>query len=173
LTTQDRRSYRGSAKRGATLANGARPNALGVELIAAEAARPAEHLDTLDYILRGRAAGLNAYSRENQAEQISLFERALALDPQSVEAQIHLANALVRRMLSGTTGDATGDLRRAEGLVGRALAAKPRSAYAHFVKGFVLHAQNRWHEAVPEFETALALDRNMVGATAGNGPSPR
>jgi adenylate cyclase len=67
-------------------------------------------------------------------------------------------------MLSGTTGDATRDLRRAEGLVGRALAAKPRSAYAHFVKGFVLHAQNRWHEAVPEFETALALDRNMVGA---------
>jgi len=39
-----------------------------------------------------------------------------------------------------------------------------RTAYGHFVKGFVLHAQNRWQEAVPEFETALALDRNMVGA---------
>jgi adenylate cyclase len=139
-------------------------NALGVELIAAEAARPAEHPDTLDYILRGRAAGLKPYSRENQAEQISLFEQALALDPQSVEAQIRLANALVRRVLSGMTGEATGDLRRAEGLVGQALAVKPRSAYGHFVKGFVLHAQNRWQEAVPEFETALALDRNMVGA---------
>jgi TolB-like protein/Flp pilus assembly protein TadD len=139
-------------------------NALGVELIAAEAARPGEHPDTLDYILRGRAAGLKPYSRENQAEQISLFEHALALDPQSVEAQIRLANALVRRVLNGTTGEATGDLRRAEGLVGQALAAKSRSAYGHFVKGFVLHAQNRWQEAVPEFETALALDRNMVGA---------
>src|SRR6266851_5131794 len=32
-------------------------NALGVELIAAEAARPTEHPDALDYILRGRAAG--------------------------------------------------------------------------------------------------------------------
>ena len=30
-------------------------NALGVELIAAEATRPAEHPDTLNYILRGRA----------------------------------------------------------------------------------------------------------------------
>ena len=30
-------------------------NALGVELIAAEAARPTEHPDALDYILRGRA----------------------------------------------------------------------------------------------------------------------
>jgi TolB-like protein/Flp pilus assembly protein TadD len=139
-------------------------NALGVALIAAEAARPAEHPDTLNYILRGRAAGLKPYSRENQAEQISLFEHALALDPQSVEAQVRLANALVRRALNGTTGEATGDLRRAEGLVGQALAAKPRSAYGHFVKGFVLHAQNRWQEAVPEFETALALDRNMVDA---------
>jgi adenylate cyclase len=139
-------------------------NALGVELIAAEAARLAEHPDTLDYILRGRAAGLKPYSRENQAEQISLFEHALALDPQSVEAQIRLANALVRRVLNGTTGEAMGDLRRAEGLVGQALAAKPRNAYGHFVKGFVLHAQNRWQEAVPEFETALALDRNMVSA---------
>ena len=33
-------------------------NALGVELIAAEAARPTEHPDALDYILRGRAARL-------------------------------------------------------------------------------------------------------------------
>jgi TolB-like protein/class 3 adenylate cyclase/Flp pilus assembly protein TadD len=139
-------------------------NGLGVELIAAEAARPAEHPDTLDYILRGRAARLKPYSRENQAEQISMFEHALALDPQSVEAKMRLANTLVRRTLNGTTGEATGDLGRAEQLVGQALAAKPRSAYGHFVKGFVLHAQNRWQEAVPEFETALALDRNMVSA---------
>ena len=100
-------------------------NALGVELVAREAARPTEHPDALDYILRGASAGLKPYSRENLAEQISLFEHALALDPQSVEAQVRLANALVRRALNGTTGEATGDLRRAEGLVGQALAAKP------------------------------------------------
>jgi TolB-like protein len=39
-------------------------NALGVELIKAEAARPAEHLDALDYILRGRATYLRPPSRE-------------------------------------------------------------------------------------------------------------
>jgi adenylate cyclase len=139
-------------------------NALGVELIAAEASRPPEHPDTLDYILRGRAAGLKPYSREHLAEEISLFEHALALDPQSVEAQMQLADALVRRVLNGTTGEASGDLRRAEGLVCQALAAKPRSSYGHFVKGFVLNAQARSREAVPEFETALALDRNIVRA---------
>jgi TolB-like protein len=139
-------------------------NALGVELIAVEAARPTEHPDALDYILRGRAARLRPNSRDVYAEAISLFEHALALDPQFVEARIQLANSLVGRVLDLMTDSAATDLARAEGLVGEALAASPRSAYAHFVKGFVLRAQNRWEEAVPEFETALALDRNMVRA---------
>src|ERR1700736_6391150 len=42
-------------------------NALGVELIAAEAARPTEHPDALDYILRGRAAGFKPNSRASYA----------------------------------------------------------------------------------------------------------
>src|SRR5271166_5208639 len=90
-------------------------NALGVELIAAEAARPTEHPDALDYILRGRAAGLKPPSRENFAEMISLFEHALALDPQSVEAQSRLAGSLVDRVHDPIIGSATADLKRAEG----------------------------------------------------------
>jgi TolB-like protein len=117
--------------------------ALRVELIAVEAARPTEHLDALDYILRGRAVRLRPNSRDVYAEAIGLFERALALDPQFVEAQSQLANSLVGRVLDGMTNSAAGDLARAKGLVGKALEAKPRSVYAHFAKGFVLRAQNR------------------------------
>ena len=144
-------------------------NALGIELIAAEAARPAQNADALDYILRGRAAALKPDSRENFAERISLLEHALALDQQSVETQTLLANGLVGRVLAGMTDSAAADLTRAEGLVGQALAALPRSAYAHYVKGRVLRAQNRWEDAVPEYETALALNRNLVGALNGLG----
>ena len=61
--------------------------ALNLELLAVEAARPTEHPDALDYILRGRAAWLKPRSRDTYAEAISLFEHALALDPGSVEAQ--------------------------------------------------------------------------------------
>jgi len=139
-------------------------NTLGVELIAAEAARRTEHPDALDYILRGRAAGLRPYSSANQREQIGLFEHALAHDPESVEAQSRLALLLVERVVSLMSDSATVDLERAEGLVARALAAKPRSAVAHFVKGRVLQAQKRWEEAIFEYESALALDRNLVGA---------
>ena len=66
-------------------------NELGAELIAAEPDRSTEHPDALDYILRGRAAGLRPPSRAVYAEVISLYERALALDPQSAEAQRRLA----------------------------------------------------------------------------------
>jgi adenylate cyclase len=144
-------------------------NALSVELIAAETTRPTEHPDALDYILRGRAAQSKPVSRENFAEQISLFEHALALDPQSFEGQSRLAIALAGRVLNGVTDSAGADLARAEGLVGQALAASPRYAYAHHTKATVLRAQNRCEEATPEYETALALNHNMAYALIGLG----
>jgi TolB-like protein len=73
--------------------------ALGSELMIAAAAHPTEHPDALDYIFRGRAALSKPPTRDNYAEAIRLFERALALDPQSVEAQSWLAIVLARRVL--------------------------------------------------------------------------
>ncbi len=136
-------------------------NALGVELIAAEAARPSEHPDALDYILRGRAG------KPTFGEAISLFERALELDPRSVEAQSQLAHLLSGRVLTGMSSQPPADLARAQGLVNQALAASPRYAFTHFVKGQVLRGQERWEEAIPEYERALALDRNLVAALSG------
>jgi TolB-like protein/class 3 adenylate cyclase len=139
-------------------------NALNLELIAAEAARPTGHPDALDYILRGRAARLKPNSRNVYAEAISMYERALALDPRSAEAQSLLAGALAGRALDGMTDTATTDISRAEGLVGQALAASPRSALSHYARGQVLRAQHRWEEAIPEYETVLALNRNAAQA---------
>jgi tetratricopeptide (TPR) repeat protein len=56
------------------------------------------------------------------------------------------------------------DLARAAELVGRALAASPCSATVHFAKGEILRAQGRFTEAIPEFETVLALDQNNAWA---------
>jgi adenylate cyclase len=137
-------------------------NALGGELIAAEAARPTERPDALDYILRGRAAFLKPTSRDNYAEMIGLFEHALALDPRSVEAQGLLAAVLSMRVLTGMTESTASDLTRAEELAGRALAASPRRPLPHWAKGQVLRAQHQCEKAIPEFETALASNRNSV-----------
>jgi adenylate cyclase len=136
-------------------------NTLSIELTAAEVSRPTSNPDAVDYILRGRDAQAKGASQENRETAIGLFERALALDPRSVEARSRLAAALVNR---GTTVTDTTDFRRAEALINQALAASPRDAYAHYVKGRLFFAERRCEEAIPEFETALALDRNLVNA---------
>src|SRR5262252_4509359 len=84
--------------------------ALDLELIGAEAARPAEHPDALDYILRGRAASNKPQTRDTRAEAIGLFERALVVDPRSVEAQAALAGALTGRALDGMATSAVADI---------------------------------------------------------------
>jgi len=139
-------------------------NALGVELIVAEVARSNEHPDALDYVLRGRAGLLKPPTPDTFREAINLLEHALTVDPQSVEAQSWLAWALIGRERTGMSGSAAADIARADGLVGQVLAVSPRNAFAHSVKGTVLRAQSRYEEAIPEFETALSFNRNMVNA---------
>jgi len=139
-------------------------NALDIELVAAEAVRQTQHPDALGYLLRGRATRLKRNSPEVFDEAIDLFEHALALDPQSVEIQSRLAGNLVIRVLDGMTNSAKSDLARAGALIDQALAASPRYAPAHFVKGQLLRAQHRWPEAIPEFEMVLAVNPNDTEA---------
>jgi adenylate cyclase len=138
--------------------------ALNQQLIAAEAARRTERPDVLEYILRARAAYAKPISRERNAEGIRLLEAALALDPHSAEAQSMLARALAGRVLNGLSDSTAADLERATELSEQALAASPSSPLAHVAKAHLLRAQRRYAEAIPEYETALAYDRNYVYA---------
>jgi TolB-like protein/class 3 adenylate cyclase/Tfp pilus assembly protein PilF len=137
-------------------------NTLNLELVTAEAARPTENPDALDYILHGRAIRAKPNSPKVIAQAIDLFERALSLDPQSVEAQSLLANALVVRVLDGMTASGAKDLARADELVNQALAAAPRYAFARATKGDILRARMRYEEAIPQYEMALSLNSNMA-----------
>ena len=138
--------------------------ALRGELVASEAARTTERSDVLDYLLRGQAAALKLPSRDSCAEVICLFEQALALDPGSVEAQSFLAISLAARAIEGWTDSAPNDIERAEQLSQQALTEAPRSPLAHCAKGQVMRAQKRYVEAIPEYEMAIALNRNLVSA---------
>jgi TolB-like protein len=140
--------------------------ALDLELVEAEAACPIEHPDALDYILRGRAVTAKPRTRGNWAEMISLFERALALDPRSVSAQSWLATVLTSRVLDEMADKAAADMARAEQLVEQALALSPHNLLGHYAKAQVLRAQGRYNEAIPEYETVLTINRNWVGAIA-------
>jgi adenylate cyclase len=146
--------------------------ALNLELVRAEAARPASaNPDALDCILRGRAAyeHLGGSTPDRFVQAIGWFERALALDPSSVAAQALLAWALVGRVLDQISLAPDADIERAERLIETVLAESPSHAVAHFAKAQVLRAQHHYEAAIPEYETAISLNRNWVMAIANLG----
>jgi tetratricopeptide (TPR) repeat protein len=143
--------------------------ALNLELVGAEATRPVERPDAFDYILQGRAAFNKGVTRENLANAISLIENALALDPNSPNAKGLLAEMLAGRVLEQITDTVAADLQRAEGLIKETLAVAPGNPLAHFAKAQILRCQNQFEAAIPEYEIAIALNRNWVAALAALG----
>jgi adenylate cyclase len=71
---------------------------------------------------------------------------------------------LISRVLDNMTTSRVADLERAEELSLQALAASPRSPLARHGKGQLRRAQRRLEEAIPEYETAVALDRNSAAS---------
>ncbi|HEV8679521.1 MAG TPA: adenylate/guanylate cyclase domain-containing protein [Stellaceae bacterium] len=131
-------------------------------MVAEEAGRVTDHPDALDYIFRGRAALIKPVSLATSDEAIANFERALVLDPTATRAQIGLASALISRVLDEFSGVPETDLKHAEALLDRALAAAPNSAWVHYVRGQLSRARGRCDQAIPEYEAAIALDRNSA-----------
>src|SRR5258708_25158202 len=72
--------------------------ALQSQLAIAESRRPTARPDALDYILRGRAVLTKPISRERDDEAVTLFEAALAPDPQAAAAAAGLSAPLVPRV---------------------------------------------------------------------------
>jgi len=139
---------------------------LQFQLAIADARRLTEHPDALDCILRGLAAWWKSAYRSKNVEALALFERALALDPSAVEAQIWLALMLINRVWDLVSDRPDLDIQRADELIARALVVSPNSAWAHYVKGQVMRAQSRLEDAAVEYQTAIALDRNLANAYA-------
>ena len=53
---------------------------------------------------------------------------------------------------------------RSNGLIAQVLAASPQNQLAHFAKAQLFRAEQRCEEAIPEYQTVIALNRNSVAA---------
>ncbi len=135
--------------------------ALDIELIGAEAARPTERPDALDYILRGRAASWKSPTPDKYAEAIGFFECALTLNTHSVEAKSLLAAALANRVLDHMTDTGAADLARAETLISQALLAAPRNPRVRCARAELLRVVRRNEEAIPEYEIAISVQSQL------------
>jgi TolB-like protein/class 3 adenylate cyclase/Tfp pilus assembly protein PilF len=146
-------------------------NQLGTELIAAEARRAAQapNPDSMDLYFQGMAWFNKGRALENMIQARAFFERALALDPNNVDAL--LGQAMVDVVLGGgyLTDHRAEHLAAAEATLNKVLAQTPNNASAHRYLGSVKASTNRAAQAITEFEHALALDPNFAAAHAGIG----
>jgi adenylate cyclase len=141
---------------------------LRLELVRAEARRlerdRATDPDALDDAMRGWAVYHRPFSREGREEARRLFERALAKDPDAVDALVGLAQVLAANTLEGWSAEPDEDRARADALLRRALDLEPNRAATHFVLGVLRRSQGRLDEAAEALRAAIALDRNYARA---------
>ena len=121
-------------------------------------------LQTEDLIVRGRAAMTRPISRENYEIALGYFERALALDPCSVDAQVGTAGTLLANIADGWSSSPEWDRDRAERLITKAVSENPNNATARAVRGILRRLQNRLTESRLELETAVALEPNLAAS---------
>jgi len=141
-------------------------NQLGAELIAAEArrAQQAPNPDSMDLYFQGQAWLNRGVNPENMAQARGFFERAVALDPNNLDALLGLGRVDYGVGGAFLSDDRDARLAAAEATLAKVLSLRPNDALAHEIMGGVLSQTNRSAQGIAEFERALALDPNLATA---------
>jgi len=146
-------------------------NTLAAQLIAVEARRAKRslHPDAMDLCFQGWELSNKGSSPEHIAQARGFFERALVLDPCSIDALVGGAVVDLRGFANSFSDDCTARISGAETAVTKALSLEPNHARAHNTLGFIYAFTNRVARGIAQCERALALDRNLVSAHAAIG----
>ena len=140
--------------------------ALNAELVAAEARRAeqAPNPDSMDLYFQGLAWFNKGLSPDNVTQARRFFDRALAADPENVEALVGSARADAVEGAVLFSTDPIAAFAAAEAKLTNALSLVPDHARAHMLLGFVEMMTKRAAEGIAKCEHALALDRNLASA---------
>ena len=120
----------------------------------------------MDLYFQGRAWSNKGPTPEYMAQARGFFERALALDPENIEALVGMASVDATIGSALLTDDRAARLAAAEAALIKALSLAPQHAWAHLFLGVVQIFTNRAAQGIAECERALALDRNLADAHA-------
>lgn len=143
-------------------------NTLHAQLTVQEARRSerSPRPNSMDLYFQGRALLYKGWTPDYMAQASEIFERALALDPDNIDAMLWTAGI---DLIVGTSSISDEKARRvaaAEATLFKVLSLAPNYAWGHLVLGTLLVATNRAAEGIHEFERALALDGNLAEAHA-------
>jgi TolB-like protein/class 3 adenylate cyclase/Flp pilus assembly protein TadD len=143
-------------------------NTLDAQLIAAEARRAESslHPDALDLVFQGRGWFNKGLIPDYMARARGFFEKAVALDPENVEAMVGLARVDAMTGSALMTDDWSARIASAEATLTKALSLEPNHAVAHMLMGIVQVVTKRAAQAIVQCEHATALDRNLAPAHA-------
>ncbi len=139
---------------------------MGTQLITVEARR-AEHIphpDSMDLYFQGVACVNKGWVPEHIAQARTFFERALARDPENVDALVGTALTDFVHALNFFPDDRATILSTAEATLTRALSLAPEHADAHMLLGAVHINTKRAAQGISENERALTLNRNLASA---------
>ena len=143
-------------------------SALNAHLIAAEARRAeqASNPNSMDLYFQGLAWLNKGMTPDDVAQARSFFDRALAADPDNVDALVGSAHADARAGAFLFVSDPKAVFASAEAKLTKALSSVPDHARAHLDLGIVDIYTKRAAQGIAECEHALALDRNLALAHA-------
>ena len=146
-------------------------NTLNTQLVEAEARRAERSLnpDALDLFFQGEACLNKGMTSEYMMQGRHFYERALALDPDNIDALVGTGRVDMTRASTSMVDNRDALLAAAEATLTKALSIAPRHALAHLFLGVVLMVTNRAAQGIRECEQALTLDRNLAEAHAGIG----
>jgi TolB-like protein/class 3 adenylate cyclase len=141
-------------------------NTLNAELIEAEARRAerSPRPDAMDLYFQGRAFVSRGVTPTFMAQARGFFVRALALDPDNIEAAVAAAQVDVSVGSAFMADDGAVHFDAAETALNRVLFRVPNHPRAHMLLGAVQLQTSRVAKGVAECQQALALDRNLADA---------
>lgn len=141
-------------------------NTLDAQLTDAEARRAEGSMmpDATDLVFQGKAWINKGITPEYMSKARGFFERALALDPNNVEA-LHGVSIVDATIGGGhLTDDRANRFASSENVVKQVLSMAPDHAGAHVTLGAVYVFTGRAAQSIAEFERALALNPNYATA---------
>jgi TolB-like protein len=146
-------------------------SALNAQPAAAEARRAeqAPTPDSMDLYFQGLTWFNKGLTPDNLAQARGFFDRALAADPDNVDALVGSAFAGVIAGANSFVTDPMAAFAAAEGTLIKALSLVPDHAVGHMWLGFANIFTKRAADGIAECQHALALDRNLAFAHSAIG----